>query len=217
MGNELIQEDTSKWRAKTRLPLLMAGAFFLFRFASRRVFSGPNKAKRLSGSRDVVVHRSFTVCLPRAEVYTFWRNYRHYPTFQAPNTDLEYSSSWIAEAPFHSDKSLEPRVIELCEGELVAWEASTETGVTNSGKVEFYDSALAYATEVRVTLKYSVENDTEDFSQDICEESIEQELMKFKQVMESSLKANSKDPKSFVDEPDCDPIYSQLSYSWMPG
>jgi uncharacterized membrane protein len=217
MGVDHTEKGTPKLPAVTKLPLLMAGTFFILRWVSRKAIFGPNKSRRLKGTREVIVHRSFTVCLPRAEVYTFWHNYRHYPAFRSPRSSFGYSSSWIAEAPLHRKKSMEPKLTEQCEGELIAWEAAAKTGVTNSGKVEFYDSPLAYATEVRVTLRYSFENETKAFSQDVCEKSVDQELMEFKKVMESSLKADVNGPKSSEDEAECDPIYSQLSYSWMPG
>jgi uncharacterized membrane protein len=103
------------------------------------------------------VIKSVTINRPRQEVYEFWRDLEHLPTFmihlEAVTSSGARRSHWVARAPA-GRVEWDAETIEDRPGEIIAWRSLEGTDVPNGGSVRFSDAPADRGTEVHVDLHY---------------------------------------------------------------
>ena len=101
--------------------------------------------------------KSVTINRPRQEVYEFWRDFAHLPTFmihlQAVTSSGDRRSHWIANGPA-GRVEWDAETIEDRPGEIIAWRSLEGSDVPNGGSVRFTNAPADRGTEVHVDLHY---------------------------------------------------------------
>lgn len=110
-------------------------------------------------NRTVRVKQAITITKPRAEVYTFWRNFSNLPRFmrhleEVKETDPRHSE-WRAKAPAGRQVCWTAEIIGETINERIAWKSLDGADVPNEGVVLFEDAPGGRGTIVRVDLTYS--------------------------------------------------------------
>ncbi len=101
-----------------------------------------------------------TVCIhrPRAELYSFWRDFSHLPAFmenvQSVTVQTPARSHWVIAAPAGRSVEWDSEVTEDIPDERIAWTSLEGADIRNSGVVEFRDSPTGRGTFVTVTIAY---------------------------------------------------------------
>ena len=139
------------------------------------------------------VTKSITVNRPRQEVYEFWRDLEHLPTFmihlEAVTSSGDRRSHWVAKAP-GGPVEWDAEIIEDRLGEVIAWQSLEGSEVPNGGSVRFSDAPADRGTEVRVELRYDPPGGTAGatvaklFGEE-PQQQLRDDLRRFKQVMET--------------------------------
>jgi uncharacterized membrane protein len=119
----------------------------------------PRKSLRGAASREGrIVGRTVTIARPRQEVYAQWRDFTRFPEFMEDVTAVERLADdtfrWTVKAPAGREVTFDAQVVEDRPGELLAWHATDDAAVRNSGKVTFRDAPGGRGTQVDLTLVY---------------------------------------------------------------
>lgn len=103
------------------------------------------------------VVKSITINRPRQEVYEFWRDIGHLPSFmihlEAVTTSGDRRSHWVAKAP-GGRVEWDAEITEDRAGEIISWRSLEGSEVPNGGSVRFTDAPADRGTEVHVDLHY---------------------------------------------------------------
>jgi uncharacterized membrane protein len=106
---------------------------------------------------DSLTARAVTIDRPRAELYAFWRDFTHLPTFldNVERIDVrdDRRSHWVVKAPGRKTVEWDAIITEEREGELIAWTSAEGADVPNSGLIEFRDAGDR-GTVVTATIVY---------------------------------------------------------------
>jgi uncharacterized membrane protein len=144
--------------------------------------------------QGIKVERSITVDRPQAEVYKFWRKLENLPRFmdhlESVTVIDENRSHWVAKAPAGTKVEWDASIHNEIEDELIAWRSLPGADIDNAGSVHF-TPAGDNATEVRVVLSYDppagrVGATVAKLLGEEPSQQVEEDLRRFKQVMESS-------------------------------
>jgi uncharacterized membrane protein len=110
-------------------------------------------------SQGFEVERSVTVTRPPEEVYRFWRDLEHLPTFMSHLESVaqidEKRSRWVARGPGHMRLQWEAEIVADEPGRLIAWRSLPGGDVENAGWVRFSSAPAERGTEVKVHLTYA--------------------------------------------------------------
>ena len=149
--------------------------------------------------RGTKVEKSVTINRPASELYSFWRNFENLPQFM---NHLESVRSiggerthWVAKAPAGTTVEWDAEVYNEKQNELIAWRTLEGSQVSSAGSVRFEDAPNG-GTEVRVSLKYDPPGGklgslvARLFGEN-PERQIEEDLGRFKELMESMGSANA--------------------------
>ncbi|MGI8995695.1 MAG: SRPBCC family protein [Pyrinomonadaceae bacterium] len=148
----------------------------------------------VKGGRGIKVEKSVTVNKPAAELYRFWRNFQNLPRFmnhlEAVRVTDPTHSHWVAKAPAGTTVEWDAEIYNEKENELIAWRSLEGADVDNAGSVHFTEATGGRGTEVRVVLKYDPPGGVigaaiaKLFGEN-PEQQIQEDLRRFKQVMEA--------------------------------
>ena len=107
---------------------------------------------------DSLIGRSVTINRPRAELYTYWRDFSNLATFMdnVERVDVldEQRSHWCVKAPAGRTVEWDAVVTEEREGEMIAWASTEGADVPNSGRIDFRDAQGDRGTIVTATIVY---------------------------------------------------------------
>jgi uncharacterized membrane protein len=141
----------------------------------------------------VHVIKSVTINRPRQEVYEFWRDLEHLPTFmihlEAVTSSGDGRSHWVANAPA-GRVEWDAEIIEDRPGAIIAWQSLQGSDVPNGGSVRFTDAPADRGTEVHVDLHYDPPAGSAGamvarlFGEE-PHQQLSDDLRRFKQVMET--------------------------------
>jgi uncharacterized membrane protein len=177
---------------------------------------GRNSARRGRVSRvgsvrrgeGIKVEKSVTVNRPAEEVYRFWRNFENLPRFMDHLESVtvldENRSHWVAKAPVGTKVEWDAVIHNEIDDELIAWRSLPGADVNNAGSVHFTPLGNGISTEVLVVLSYEppagkLGAAVAKLLGDEPSKQIEDDLRRFKQVMEASeVGGNSKQPAGRV-------------------
>jgi uncharacterized membrane protein len=153
-----------------------------------------NPVVSVPAGRGIKVEKSVTINKSPAELYRFWRNFENLPRFmnhlEAVQVTGENRSHWVAKAPAGRTVEWDAEIYNEKENELIAWRSLEGADVNSAGSVRFQAAPGGRGTEVRVVLKYDPPggivgaNVAKLFGEEPAQQ-IEEDLRRFKQVMET--------------------------------
>lgn len=131
----------------------VAGVTALDVFCCRQL---SRSAPQWQGTR---VEHSVTINRLPAELYQFWRDFRHLPRFMHHLQDVqihaERRSHWVAKAPAGMSVEWDAEITDDRPNELIAWRSLPGADVDNAGSVRFEEATGERGTVVRVRLAYN--------------------------------------------------------------
>ena len=148
----------------------------------------------VAGGRGVKVEKSVTINRPPEELYSFWRNFENLPRFMHHLESVRVTggdrSHWVAKAPAGTTVEWDAEVYNEKENEMIAWRSLEGADVASAGSVHFTPAAAGRGTVVRVVLKYDppggvIGATVAKLFGENPEQQIDEDLRRFKQVMES--------------------------------
>jgi uncharacterized membrane protein len=152
--------------------------------------------------RGTKVEKTITINRPASELYRFWRNFENLPRFMNHLESVTMTggdrSHWVAKAPGGTTVEWDAEVYNEKEGELIAWRTLEGSQVASAGSVRF-EEAPGGSTNVRVSLKYDPPGGklgslvARLFGEN-PEQQIDEDLARFKQLIESGSAANIGNP-----------------------
>jgi uncharacterized membrane protein len=151
----------------------------------------------------IKVEKSVTVSRSVQDVYQFWRNFENLPRFMDHLESVmvidETRSHWVAKGPAGTKVEWDAVIHNELENELIAWRSLPGADVSNAGSVHFRESLPGGGTEVRVVLSYDppagkVGAAVAKLLGEEPSRQVEDDLRRFKQVMESEVPGNSRHP-----------------------
>lgn len=153
-----------------------------------------NPLVSVPAGKGIKVEKSVTVNRAPEELYRFWRNFENLPRFmnhlESVKDSGEGRSHWVAKAPAGKTVQWDAEVYNEKENELIAWRSLEGADVDNAGSVRFEPATGGRGTVVRVTLKYDPPGGAlgalvaKLFGEEPSQQ-IEDDLRRFKQVMEA--------------------------------
>jgi uncharacterized membrane protein len=151
-------------------------------------------------SQGIKVEKSVMINKAPEELYRYWRNFENLPRFmnhlEAVRVIDDKRSHWIAKAPLGTTVEWEAEIINEKENELIAWCSVADSSVPNAGSVRFEKKPNASETLVKVAINYEPPGGTlgatiaKIFGEE-PEQQIEDDLRRFKQVMEAGETAST--------------------------
>jgi uncharacterized membrane protein len=152
----------------------------------------PNVTVR--AGHGIKVEKSLTINRTPAELYRYWRNFENLPRIMSHVEEVRghdpIYSHWIVRGPAGTSVEWDAMVYNDKENELIAWRSLEGADVDNAGSVHFVPAPGGRGTEVRVSLKYDppagvVGATVAKLFGENPEQQIEEDLRRFKQVMEA--------------------------------
>ncbi len=151
-----------------------------------------------------------TVNRPADEVYRHWRDLENLPEFMLHLESVRVTgggrSRWTARSPLGGTVSWDAEVTEDVPGERIGWTSVGRTRVPNRGEVRFSPAPGGRGTEVRVALDYAIPGGRAGgvVARAVGEDphqQVEDDLRRFKQVMEAGEVVRSDGSPSGVSAP----------------
>lgn len=142
--------------------------------------------------RTIIVNRS-----PEA-LYEFWRRLENLPQvmrhLKYVETTDDGHSHWKAEGAFGADVEWDAEIINERQNELIAWRSLPGGDVDTAGSIHFRPLDQGDATEVTLSMKYNppagkIGAQVASLFGEGLEEKLDEDLSRFKQVMETGLPA----------------------------
>jgi uncharacterized membrane protein len=150
--------------------------------------------------QGIKVEKSVTINKAPEELYRFWRNFENLPRFmdhlEAVRVLDDKRSQWRVKAPLGTTVEWEAEIINEKENELIAWRSVEGVSVPNAGSVRFEKKPGTSETLVKVAISYEPIGGTigatiaKLFGEE-PEQQIEDNLRRFKQVMEAGETAST--------------------------
>jgi uncharacterized membrane protein len=164
-----------------------------------------NPLVSVHGGKGIKVEKSVTINKSPEELYRFWRNFENLPRFMNHLESVtrygEGRSHWVARAPAGKTVEWDAEIYNEKENELIAWRSLEGADVDNAGSVRFEPSPDGRGTVVRVTLKYDppagrIGSLVARLFGEEPSQQIEEDLQRFKQVMETGEAAATQEQPS---------------------
>ena len=146
------------------------------------------------GGHGFKIEKSVTINRSPAELYRYWRNFENLPRIMSHLEEVRGNdpiySHWMVRGPAGTSVEWDAMVYNDKENELIAWRSLEGADVDNAGSVHFVPAPDGRGTEVRVALIYDppagvVGATIAALFGENPEQQIEEDLRRFKQVMEA--------------------------------
>lgn len=155
---------------------------------------GENPFVSVKGGRGIKVEKSVIINKSPEELYKFWLNFENLPGFMNHLEEVRATgdgrSHWVAKGPAGMSVEWDAESYNLKENEMIAWRSLEGSQVDNAGSVHFTPATGGRGTQVRVVLKYDPPAGVlgswiaKAFGE-APEQQIEEDLRRFKQLMEA--------------------------------
>lgn len=148
---------------------------------------------RLPGVRSLHVAKVITVNRPVDEVYEFWRDLENLPKFMCHLESVRVTdgqSHWRAKAPAGRTVEWDAMIVEDQPNEILSWRTLEGAGLVHAGSVRFVAAPGGRGTELHIHLHYELPGGklgaalAKALGEDPSEQ-IQEDLRRFKQVMET--------------------------------
>jgi uncharacterized membrane protein len=142
----------------------------------------------------IKVEKSVTIHKEPEALYGFWRNFSNLPRFmkhlESVTETSDGRSHWVAKAPAGMTVEWDAEIINEEENELIAWRSLEGASVPNAGSVRFERAPGNRGSVVRVSLSYEppggvLGSKVAKLFGEEPEQQIEEDLRRFKQLMEA--------------------------------
>jgi uncharacterized membrane protein len=143
--------------------------------------------------RGISIRAAITVNRPIEEVYRFWHNFENLPRFMANLESVEVhdgGSRWRAKGLPGATVVWEADVVVDRPNDVIVWRSHVDSELRNAGSVRFLPGPGGRGTEVRVSLDFDprggrIAEAIGKLFGKIPEVRVQQDLRRFKQVMET--------------------------------
>ncbi len=158
---------------------------------------------------DSLSGTTLTINRPRAELFTFWRDFANLPRFMENVIAIEpldaRRSRWVVKAPAGKTVEWISAITEESEGDFIAWASEAGADVPNSGRIDFRDAPGGRGTWVTATILY---DPPAGFIGKVVAKMFQREpaiqarrdLRRFKQLMETGEVATGARNRRLMDE-----------------
>lgn len=150
----LTSANSDRTRVATATAAVL-GVTALDILCSQELSRGTHSAAK-QGSRQV--KKTITINCAPAEAYAYWRDFENLPAFMSNLESVrvidEKRSHWKAKAPAGTSVEWDAEIVNDVPNRLIAWRASEDADVYNSGSVRFEEAPAGRGTVVRVRLHY---------------------------------------------------------------
>jgi len=107
---------------------------------------------------DTLVGKTVTINRPKAELYSFWRDFTNLPRFMENVVTVvpvaEGRTHWMVKAPAGKTVEWISVITEDRPDEAIAWTSEEGADVPNSGRIDFRDAPGGRGTWVSATILY---------------------------------------------------------------
>ena len=107
---------------------------------------------------DTLVGKTVTINRPKAELYSFWRDFTNLPRFMENVVSVvpvaEGRTHWMVKAPAGKTVEWISVITEDRPDEEIAWTSEEGADVPNSGRIDFRDAPGGRGTWVSATILY---------------------------------------------------------------
>ena len=161
------KNDGTLFRAAAGIGLAVGaaalGGFLTSRSRARKDWHGddaPGFAARHGFGRYDVVGRSVTIRKPRAELFSYWRDFSNLPQVMENLESVRPAGTeghwiWTIKAPAGRTVEVETRIAREVENELIAWRSVEGSQVDTEGRVTFEDAPGERGTRVSLIIAYA--------------------------------------------------------------
>lgn len=107
--------------------------------------------------RKAVTGKTILISKPKAELYTFWRDYKNLSRFMSNIESVETTgtiSVWKISAPAGQTVTVETELVEDRENELLKWRSTEQSQIQTSGHISFRDAPADRGTYVEAVVTY---------------------------------------------------------------
>jgi uncharacterized membrane protein len=145
-------------------------------------------------NQSIKVEKSVTINKPADELYHYWHNFEHLPTFMKHLKSVKVlnntRSHWIANAPLGASVEWDADLVNDQENQLIAWASVEGADIDNSGFVRFTPAPSGRGTEVKVVIEYNppggaIGAGLAKLFGEAPEQQAGDDLRRFKQLMEA--------------------------------
>ena len=153
-----------------------------------------NQQAAIQEGQGINVEKSVTINKTPEELYRFWSNLENLPRFMKHLESVrpldDKVSHWVAKGPLGTTVEWDAEIINKKENEFIAWRSVEGATVSNAGSVRFEQQLGENGTVVKVSLSYNPPGGiigatfAKLFGEN-PEQQIEEDLRRFKQVMET--------------------------------
>lgn len=182
--------------------MLAFGGMFLYRGSTGYCSIYDTIGISTAGTSDtgITIEHSLTINRSPQDVYDFWRDFSNLPRFMDHLESVQISgprtSHWKAKSPVGAPVEWDAELTEDSP-HRIRWTALENAEIPNEGSVEFREASAGRGTEVHVTMRYFPPAGTAGKAAAkvlnmITRQQVEEDLKKFKQVMETGETATSK-------------------------
>ena len=172
----------------------ITGHSYLYQAMGINTAENVNPNVSVRGDAGFKVDKSITINRSPDELYRFWRDFQNLPRIMNHLESVRdiggNRSHWVAKAPAGTTVEWDAEIYNEKENELIAWRSLSNADVDNAGSVHFEPATGGRGTVVRVSLKYDPPGGflgatvARLFGEN-PEQQIEDDLRRFKQVMET--------------------------------
>jgi uncharacterized membrane protein len=157
-----------------------------------------NPATAIPAKQGYKLERTITVNRPASELYRFWRRLENLPHVMRHLKDVEsidsQRSHWKAEGALGKDVEWDAEILNERENEMIAWRSLPGGDVDTAGSIHFRPLSHNGGTEVTLSMKYNppagkVGAQLATLFGEGLEKKLDEDLRRFKQVMETGMAA----------------------------
>jgi uncharacterized membrane protein len=155
-----------------------------------------NPATGVPAQHGYKLEKTIAVDSPPAELYKFWRRLENLPKVMRHLKNVEMldheRSHWVAEGAFGKDVEWDAEILNERENELIAWRSLPGGEVDTAGSIHFKPLSHNGGTEVTLSMKYNppagkLGAQLATLFGDGLEQKLDEDLQRFKQVMETGM------------------------------
>ena len=153
---------------------------------------GPHAS--LKSGEGTKMEQSVTINRSPEEIYSFWRQLENLPRFMRHIKSVTQTgdgiSHWVVQTSAGKQFEWDALLIEDKPGQMISWQSLEGADVDNAGSVWFVPVSDGFATEVKVSMKYSPPGGKlgallARFFGDSAEKQMTEDLLRLKKLMES--------------------------------
>jgi uncharacterized membrane protein len=192
LGKAMKSRSTSKARVGAATAAVM-GVTALDVLCSERLSHGTGWGVSSRGGRVRIV-KSIRVNRSPEEVYRFWHDFENLAKFMSNVESVQVMgdrrSHWRVKAPGGRTVDWDAEIVQDVPNSLIAWRSLSDSDVDNSGSVRFESAPGGRGSIVRVELEYVpplgvIGADVAKLFGRDPGQQVEEDLLRFKQIMET--------------------------------